>query len=171
MIMIHSLVFIFFVGSGALNESHTLTPRGGFKLEPVLGYLINDAVEENKSVGGLRASFFYRDMSDASIALETEGLVVTTWTGGGKTPEHDILFQFGPAVYEFYEPWAFRVGGGMTTELNDGETSLGAYYRGALGYYWIKSFGVFAEASGIILFRSAKLSLPVQLATTLQLAF
>ena len=155
----------------AATETVAVKPKSGIILEPVLGYLMNDIVDENKSVAGLRASFFLHDMSDATFAGEVEGLAATRWTGSGKTPNTDYFFQFGPAAYEFYEPWAFRVGAGMSNEFRDGAASLGVYYRGALGYYFTRHVGAFADASGLILFRSAKTSLPMELAATLQIVF
>ncbi len=147
-----------------------LSSRSGVSLEPVLGILMNDIREPNRAVTGMRLSALTRDFSDATLAGEIEGLAATRWSGSN-SPGVDYLFQFGPAVYEFYQPWSFRVGAGLSTEVSRGDASLGFYYRGALGYDLLKRLGLFAEASGLMLFRSDQKTLPVALATTMQFLF
>ena len=152
------------------QASAELMPSAGISLEPLVGYLFNDAREKDKLVGGLRLSAIVHDESDATISGEIGAFSATRFSGD-QSPDSDYFFQFGPAVYEFYQPWAFRVGAGMAVEMINGTASSGFYYRGGLGRYLTSGLGLFLDLSGFMIFRSDGRSLPLSAAMTAQVLF
>ena len=164
-----SLLLWAFLNVVSGNNQDFMVPGAGLSVEPIAGVMLNDVSGFTRYIAGARISALHRDVADASVVPEFEWFSAWRFQGADK-PDPKHYFQFGVGLYEFYQPWAFRAGGGMSVELADGEPAAGFYYRGGIGYYFSRSVGLFAEASGLVVFRTEK-NLPILLAGTLHWVF
>src|SRR5665213_3509921 len=156
--MLMSLVTFFLISSPYSYEI-----KSGAILEPTLGYLFQDNLDNEKVTSGLRLSYIKPDETDAIITAEIQAIAATSIRRPANkfVTNTDYFFETGFVFYEIYNPVTFRVAVGGGTECRK-EASADVYYRGGLGRYFAKNFGIFLDVSGRVIFRAEKLSYPVE---------
>ncbi len=167
-------VILTYVLSCLLSSPYPYEINSGVAAEPLAGYLINDQIDKDKVLVGVRLSYLNPTESDAIIAPEIQVHSASTVrrSGGDLILHTDYFFEGGIAFYEIYNPLGFRfaLGGGAEHRV---KTSFDLYYRVGLGGYFSRYFGIYGDFGGRAIFRTdeEQFSYPIDLSLNAQIIF
>lgn len=166
---------ILFWSITALSTYQFEIDRGPF-VEVKATSTFQDTTDNGSLGGGLKAGYLFTNTKDFFFTFEVD----TDWNSfereatladPTKKRESKWILTGAVALYEFYNPFAFRVAAGGGIERRMGDISPLIEGRAGLGYYWTRQWAVYADLINRYLFRDDDQSYGVALSASLQHVF